>query len=181
MSAKEWSPKAVRRGLLAWVGLSATRLALAQSDGEKGSDKPPALDSVPADASLGKTLDGQRLKLSDYAGKVVVVSFWASWCAPCRAEFPYLDRLQEVGGDRLKVVSVNIEERKVFVRLHRALSEQVKLTLTYDPEQACATAFKKPPAIPYTVVLNRDHSVSGISTGWGGTQHLVDLVNQAMA
>ncbi|PZP27436.1 MAG: hypothetical protein DI603_21830 [Roseateles depolymerans] len=181
MSSNGRPPNAVRRGLLAWGSLGATGLAWAEPAAEPGSEKAPVLDNVPADASLGQTLDGQRIKLSDHAGKVVVVSFWASWCAPCRAEFPYLDRLQEVGGERLKVVSVNIEERKVFVRLHRALSEQVKLTLTYDPDKACATAFKRPSSIPYTVVLKRDHSVAGISTGWGGTQHLVDLVNQAMA
>jgi thiol-disulfide isomerase/thioredoxin len=42
-----------------------------------------------ADLSL-KSIDGQRVRLSDYRGKIVVLNFWATWCVPCTAEMPML-------------------------------------------------------------------------------------------
>lgn len=50
---------------------------------------------------------GAEEKLSDYRGRVLVVNFWATWCAPCREEMPSLDRLQaELGGDDFTVLAV---------------------------------------------------------------------------
>jgi thiol-disulfide isomerase/thioredoxin len=53
--------------------------------------------------------DGQMLfDLSAYRGKVVVVDFWASWCAPCRRSFPWLDSMQrKYGEDGLVVIGIN--------------------------------------------------------------------------
>lgn len=51
--------------------------------------------------------NGKEEKLSDYRGRVLVVNFWATWCAPCREEMPSLDRLQaELGGDKFSVLAV---------------------------------------------------------------------------
>jgi len=58
------------------------------------------------DDEKGKPVDlAQRL-----TGKVAVVNFWATWCAPCVTELPTLDRLQgELGGDRFEVVAVSVD------------------------------------------------------------------------
>ena len=40
-----------------------------------------------------KTNKGKNLRLNDFRGKVVMINFWATWCAPCRKELPYLDAL----------------------------------------------------------------------------------------
>ncbi len=51
--------------------------------------------------------DGSEMTLAAYAGKVVVLNFWATWCAPCRKEMPHLEALQtEMGGDEFEVVTV---------------------------------------------------------------------------
>ena len=66
--------------------------------------------------------DGRPLKIKDFAGKVVLMNLWATWCAPCRAEMPALDRLQaELGGKDFEVVAINIdttrlERPKAFLR-----------------------------------------------------------------
>lgn len=54
--------------------------------------------------------DGSETSLADFAGKTVLVNLWATWCGPCRAEMPSLDRLQaELGGDDFEVVAINID------------------------------------------------------------------------
>jgi len=58
-----------------------------------------------------KDLDGKQHKLADYRGKVVLVNFWASWCEPCRAEMPSIERLRAaLAGRPFAVLAVNVGE-----------------------------------------------------------------------
>jgi peroxiredoxin len=69
--------------------------------------------SEPADAPPIELLrtDGSRFALSDLRGKVVLVNFWATWCEPCVAEMPSLQRLREqIGAERFEVLGVNHKE-----------------------------------------------------------------------
>lgn len=60
---------------------------------------------VPLDAPFAD-VSGTEARLADFAGQPVLLNFWATWCAPCRAEMPSLDRLQTAMGDSLKVVTL---------------------------------------------------------------------------
>lgn len=53
--------------------------------------------------------DGTPAALADFAGKPVLLNLWATWCAPCRAEMPALDRLAGLAGDKVNVVAVNVD------------------------------------------------------------------------
>lgn len=66
---------------------------------------PEALDDIAfMDASGGER------QLSDWRGRVVLLNFWATWCAPCRHEMPTLDRLQaELGGEDFEVVALSLD------------------------------------------------------------------------
>ena len=56
-------------------------------------------------------LKGQSHELADYKGKVVLVNFWATWCEPCRAEMPSIDRLRHsLKGKPFEVLAVNMAE-----------------------------------------------------------------------
>jgi len=58
--------------------------------------------------------DGAVIDLMDFRGRTVLLNLWATWCAPCKAEMPALDRLQaEFGGDRFEVAAINIETRNL--------------------------------------------------------------------
>ena len=76
---------------------------------------------APASKRVGKaapaitftTIDGKKIALSDLKGKVVLLNFWATWCAPCRAEMPDIIRLQNKYKDRgLVVLGLSADEGK---------------------------------------------------------------------
>lgn len=64
-----------------------------------------------------RTLAGDDLRLAAFAGRTVVVNFWATWCAPCVAEMPSLQRLRDRLADRnVEVIAVNYEENAARIR-----------------------------------------------------------------
>ena len=71
-----------------------------------------------------RDLNGRVVRLSDYRGKVVLVNFWATWCAPCRAEMPELVKWQNEHGKRgLQIIGITYApyKSKVVRRLARQL------------------------------------------------------------
>ena len=153
-----------RRDLLAWAGATALVGSVPAHADEKPEHVP--LDRVALDAPLGQTLDGKLVSLADFTGKPVIVFFWASWCPHCRRELPEMERLQLAAGDRIRVVAVNNEDRQVFRKLTRVLSEY-KMLLAHDPKEVSAKAFGKPPSVPYTMLIRTDGTVAATQSGWG--------------
>jgi thiol-disulfide isomerase/thioredoxin len=63
-------------------------------------------------------LAGRRWSIQDWKGKVVMINMWATWCAPCRAELPYVQKLHEAfqgRGDRL-IISINVDSDAELAR-----------------------------------------------------------------
>lgn len=56
------------------------------------------------------TLDGEEVRLSDYLGKVVIIDFWATWCAPCRKGIPDLVSIQNEFKDDLVVIGISLDQ-----------------------------------------------------------------------
>jgi len=86
------------------------------------------------------TLDGATVRLSDLRGRWVLVNFWATWCAPCRDEMPYLDRLATDHADRLTVLAVNLRESEATVRAF-ATELDLRLPILMQPDDATLLAY----------------------------------------
>jgi thiol-disulfide isomerase/thioredoxin len=92
-----------------------------------------------------KGADDGTVTLADFAGKTVLLNLWATWCVPCRAEMPALDRLQgALGGPDFTVVAVNVDVRDAQ-RAHAFLDEiGVKQLAFYaDPSYKILTDLKQ--------------------------------------
>ena len=133
------------------------------------------------DIILGTTLSGEPAKASDFDGKVVVISFWASWCSPCRKELPILEGLQVQGKGKIQVVAVNIESRDIFQKAAKILGE-VHLMLANDRGDRSQRAYGVK-AIPQMVIIGKDGRIAVIHKGYGEKMldGLVDEINRALA
>ena len=104
---------------LAIAILSLGLIAKPVSDGFTRSkqERNKQMRDVPAPLFESTDLLGNRQRLADYRGKVVLVNIWATWCAPCRAEMPTLDRLYQERKDRgLVVLGMSDESSEVQKR-----------------------------------------------------------------
>ena len=102
----------------------ALLLALCLGPVQAAESAVPAIGDL-APTRLGVDRRGDAVDLARYRGKVVVLSFWASWCSPCRRELPALEAIQKTYAryDVLQVVAVNIDEDK---NDYRVMLKQMK-------------------------------------------------------
>jgi len=108
--------------------------------------------------------------MDDKSGKIVLFNLWATWCAPCRAEMPALDRLQaQLGGDDFEVVAVNIDTG-AGKKVEKFLTETniQSLALYRDPALATYNSLRKfglAPGLPSTLILDRQGCLAGAMAG----------------
>ncbi len=100
--------------------------------------------------------DGSEVTLADYAGKPVLLNFWATWCAPCRKEMPTLAALQDAMGDKVTVLTV-ATGRNPPEAITRFFDEigVTNLPKATDPKQEMARAFGVL-GLPITVILDAE-------------------------
>jgi len=166
-------------------------LALAVPTGAAIADEPAAksvrpslpVGSIPED-ELGKDLKGNKVRISDYHGKVVIVSFWASWCGPCKQELPVLAGVvKQVGPDHLQVIAINYrDEYEPFKYVVNVLKDYPITFLRRDPNSRTAKKYGVQ-GIPRLIFIGRDGKVAADHTGYGESMipELVDQLNVLLA
>ena len=111
-----------------------------------------------------RDLDGHDVRLADFRGRPLLVNFWASWCLPCRAEFPLLQRaLREHAGERLAIVGVVFKDSDADAA--RFMDAQgASWPALGDPGGATAAAYSVF-APPTTFYVDADGIVRAVSFG----------------
>jgi thiol-disulfide isomerase/thioredoxin len=131
----------------------------------------------------GHTLQGRPLDSADLRGDVVVVNVWGSWCGPCVAEAPALERAwQELRSDPVRFVGVNTRDQRAA-----ALAHDRRFHVTYpsigDDGGRVLLAFRgqlPPTAIPSTLVLDRRGRVAARVIGQVDTATLRGIVSDVL-
>ena len=143
----------------------------------------PLTNQVAPDFTL-PLITGESISLASHLGKeVVVLDFWASWCPPCRAGLPVLDRVaRDHAGKPVAFYAVNIREGKDLVS---AFATDIKLTLPIllDNTGLVADDYGVT-GIPQTVVIDRAGKVHMVHVGsslWGFDKTLAEDIQAALA
>jgi thiol-disulfide isomerase/thioredoxin len=164
------------RILPAVLGACALLLTAGCSDGSASSDSGTSFvagdgsiilldpaERVPAPVLTGLTLAGEDLSSEEFAGDVVVVNVWASWCAPCRSEAPSLERLSREFADQgVAFIGLNTRDSDTSAR-----SFVERFGIGYpnviDRDGVLQLGFRDslpPRAIPSTLVIDRSGKVA---------------------
>ncbi len=169
----------------AWTPPAGAREAAALTDALSAGGAPggeaTALEQKPAPDFSLETIDGTKVSLADLKGSVIVLDFWATWCGPCRASMPHVNKIYEDNKAKgLKAFAVNIREEKDDVE---AFIKENKLTIPVllDKDGKTASAYEAQ-GIPETVVIGKDGIIRNVFVGAGpdSPEKLRAAVDQAM-
>jgi thiol-disulfide isomerase/thioredoxin len=139
----------------------------------------------PAPACSAPLLDGSRsVSLAEYRGQVVYLDFWASWCAPCRESFPFMNELQrELAGKGLQILAVSVDKTPEDARRFLA-RYPAQFTVALDAAAACPAAFKLQ-GMPSSYIIDKGGAVRAIHVGFRNRdraeirQQLLDILGGA--
>ena len=106
--------------------------------------------------NIFKDKNEKDLKLSDYKGKLIVLNFWATWCAPCREEMPSLDNLQANSGlNNLKIFPINVGQESLLKSEFFFKELNIQNLEIYYSTVALAKKFALR-GLPTTILFNKD-------------------------
>ena len=128
--------------------------------------------SVPETSFIGP--DGQSIKLADFLGRIVLINFWATWCAPCIRELPEIDQLRiAIPGEDLEVMLISIDRGGAEV--YQPFLEKIgvyNIKSGSDPRAKLLRAMRAP-GIPFTALIDREGRMVGKLIGnarWGSAE-----------
>jgi thiol-disulfide isomerase/thioredoxin len=145
----------------------------------------PAADRKPLGEISGPAVTGdKRVAISDYPNDVIVLNFWGSWCAPCRAEADSLaTAATDLQSKRVQFVGINVKDSKSSAADFEA-ARSTPYPSIFDQGQRTMLSIRGFPvnAIPSTIVLDRQHRVAHIwLQDFKSPAPLVDVVSRIAA
>jgi peroxiredoxin len=166
----------MRVALVAGLALLGADAAAAES-----AKTPVAGDAAP-DFTAANLMTHAPVKLSSEQGKLVFLTFWASWCPPCRQELPVLEGVQRrLGPERAVVLAVSFREKDDGLVRTWARKAGLQITLLQDSDGHVARQYGID-AIPHLFIIGPDGKILTVHTGYGegSIDELVDDINAAL-
>ena len=110
-------------------------------------------------------MEGKSVSLSDFRGKVVLLNFWATWCPPCRAEMPSMERLYSEMRDKdFVLLAVNVEENGQNAVSSFVEDIPVSFPILFDSAQKISSIYRVS-GIPQTYIIDKEGQIIQQVTG----------------
>ena len=171
---------------LTWLVLTIVGLcALAAGWYFRSADVRNAPDPWGGKTLLGVSLpdlNGKEQPLSQWKGKVLIVNFWATWCAPCREEMPEFVKLQKEYGDRgVQFVGIAVDDPAKVKQFATELGLNYPALIGgYGAVELSKSLGNSVGALPYTLILDRAGSISRTQLGPIKTADLREIIAQLL-
>ncbi len=136
---------------------------------------PASAQDVTCDADAGdadldfvlQDIDGQDVRLSDYIGNVILLDFWATWCAPCRIEIPgFIELLDEYGPEGFVVLGISVDDPIDALRSFAAEFSMDYPVLLGDGRDDVKDAYGPPVGFPTSFIIDRSGRICTSHTGF---------------
>lgn len=129
-----------------------------------------------------RDINGQKVQLESLRGKVILLSFWATWCAPCKEEMPHLNKLYLKHKDNgFVVLSISSDDARTGSRVKPYIkSKGFSFPVLLDPSSKATTAYNPNKTLPWTVVIDRDFKIAKVHSGFnpGDEKEIEELVEK---
>jgi thiol-disulfide isomerase/thioredoxin len=144
----------------------------------------PAVGSLAPDFTAKNILTGEKVTLSAAQGKLVFLTFWATWCAPCRKEIPLLANVEKrLGKERAVVYAVNFQEpQNTLAQVKRVvISAGWQIAVLEDYNGRIATEYAIH-SIPHLFIIGQDGKILAVRAAYGedSLDELADDINRAL-
>lgn len=146
-------------GGLAFLQMQSAEANKPMLDEAGGKKAPHATLGKAKPFELKRANDGKSVRLADFAGKVVVLDFWATWCPPCRAEIPDFIALQkQYKSQGLEIVGVSVDQQGAPVVNNFAKEHGINYTSLLADDKV-VSAYGGIRGIPTTFVIDREGNI----------------------
>ena len=145
--------------------LTAALLSLAMALGAPTSAH--AAGEVMPDFSL-RDLNNKEVKFSDFKGKVVVVSFWATWCQPCMVEMKHLQKMhEELKDNDFTVLSISTDDARSASMVKPIIKRNgYTFPVLLDKQTKVVSQLNPSKTLPYTVIVDKEGRISATHMGY---------------
>lgn len=131
-----------------------------------------------------RDINGQSVTLSELKGKVVVMSFWATWCGPCKEEMPHLQKMYAAKKDSgFEVLSISTDDARSASQVKPYIKKNgYEFTVLLDKDSSVIGTYNPAKTLPYTVVVDRKGEIAKVAQGYnpGDEVELEELVDSLL-
>ena len=125
-------------------------------------------ETTPAPEFTLRDIKGKKVSLLDFKDRVVFISFWATWCAPCKSEMPHLQAFHEELEDKgLTILSISIDNSKDASRAKAYIKEnKYNFTVLLDKQTTVVSLYNPSKKVPFSVLINKEGNIVWTKTGF---------------